>query len=326
MKKQCINAFLLASALIVSASSAEAATFDWAIIGNPGNPDDVHGDGYGSVGYQYSIAAKEVTTAQYVEFLNAVAATDTYGLYNTNMSSSASYQGITRSGGSGSYEYSSNAGWENRPVVYVSWYDTLRFTNWLHNGQLTGAQNNTTTEYGAYDMSLGTSVVRLSGAEYWLPSEDEWYKAAYYNPVNEEYYNYATGSDTLPSRTVPSGDTGNSANYYDDNSHLGLLDVGAYDESESPYGTYDQNGNVWEWNEALIGSNRGLRGGSWGSSAFTLAASFRHSTTVTTEHNGIGFRVASSYIGGDVAVPEPASVGLVLLSVGGLILRWAKKV
>ncbi len=314
--------------LLLSAGNAGAVSFDWAVIGNAGNSADT--TGYGSVGYEYSISKHEVTTVQYVEFLNSVAKTDTNGLYNMNMGDSTDYSGISRTGSSGSYVYSANAGWENRPVVYVSWYDTLRFANWLHNGQLTGAQDNTTTEYGVYDMSLGTSVVRITGADYWLPSEDEWYKAAHYDPNKNDgaggYWLYATGSNTLPLSTTIEGDTGNSANYYNGSSLLGLTDVGAYDESESPYGTYDQNGNVGEWNEALIGANRGVRGGSWRTGASILPSSNRNNRNPTNEYDSVGFRVASSFTGDEVgAVPEPASVGLVLLSVGGLVLRRAKR-
>lgn len=319
--------------LLLCASSADAVNFDWAVIGNAGNPAD--NTGFGSVSYEYSIATTEVTNAQYIEFLNAVATTDTYGLYNSNMGST--HGGITQSGISGSFSYSlknNDTNWANRPVVYVNWYDALRFVNWLQNGQLAGAQDNTTTEYGAYDMSLGASVVRLAGADYWLPSEDEWYKAAYYSPGGV-YYNYATGTDTFPNNNPPDNDTGNSASFYFSGYTLGspyyTTEVGAYDESESPYGTYDQNGNVWEWNETLIGLGylgyRGLRGGSWSDGAYGLPSSYRNSDNdyhPIEEDYGVGFRVASSFIEGD-AVPEPASVGLLLLSVGGLVLRRAKR-
>jgi len=77
--------------------------------------------------------------------------------------------------------------------VYVSLYNALRFANWVQNVQPTGLQTASTTENGAYDISLGDNVVRKSGALVWLPNEDEWYKAAYYSPSN---------------------DTGNSANFY----------------------------------------------------------------------------------------------------------------
>ncbi|MDX9703883.1 MAG: SUMF1/EgtB/PvdO family nonheme iron enzyme [Candidatus Auribacterota bacterium] len=324
--------YLALSVLLLSASSAIAVSFDWAVIGNLGNQKDTHGAGYGSVGYEYSISKTEVTTAQYVEFLNAVAATDTKGLYNTNMADSTFYKGISRTGSPGSYVYSANAGWENRPVVYVSWYDTLRFANWLHNGQITGEQDNTTTEYGAYDMSQGALVVRLTGADYWLPSEDEWYKAAYYDPVEEVYYDYAAGSNTPPNNNEPDNDTGNSANYNNNGYTLGspyyTTEVGAYDKSQSPYGTYDQSGNVWEWTEAFItGGYRGLRGGSWSHYASHMSASNRSYYDLPTyEYDRIGFRIASSFTGEEQdVIPEPASIGLVLLSATGLVLRRARK-
>ena len=109
--------------------------------------------GYGSVAYDYRIGTTEVTNAQYVDFLNAVAATDPYGLYNTSMGSDTR-GGITRSG-SGTipdpYIYSvkadavgqgpggSDYAYADKPVVYVSWGDAARFSNWLNNGQPTRA-------------------------------------------------------------------------------------------------------------------------------------------------------------------------------------------
>jgi hypothetical protein len=122
-----------------------------------------------------------VSNTEYVRFLNSIAATDTTGLYNTNMGVS-SFGGITRSGGSGAYTYSAIAGRENMPVNYVSFYDVLRFANWLHNGQPTGAQSSTTTEDGAYTFSGPTTVgARNGGAKFAVATEDEWYKAAYYS-------------------------------------------------------------------------------------------------------------------------------------------------
>ena len=307
---------LLLVLLLSTSSAMGAVSFDWAVIGNAGNAAD--DTGYGAVDYEYSIATTEVTTAQYVEFLNAVAATDTHGLYNSDMGSSSYYSGISRTMGLDGYVYSANAGWENRPVAYVSWYDTLRFANWLHNGQ----QGQGTTEYGAYDMSLQStnpaSIVRLSGATYWLPSEDEWYKAAYYSPAGV-YYDYATGSNYEPTAGV-------DANYYDggyaEGSPYYSTEVGEYD-NESPYGTYDQNGNVYEWNETAIGPARGMRGGSWYRYGYDLLSGYRYYNDTTYEDFTRGFRVAGS--GETTVVPEPMSVGLVLLSVGGLLLRRAKR-
>jgi formylglycine-generating enzyme required for sulfatase activity len=171
-----------ASALILAVGGvAHAVTMDWVTVGDPGNACDTQSQGcFGSVGYTYLISKYETTNAQYAEFLNAVAATDTNGLYHTRMGvADPDSGGITRSGSSGSYTYSTIVGREDMPVNWVSFYDNLRFANWLHNGQPTGAQDSTTTEDGAYTFSSATSVgARNAGATIFLPSEDEWYKAA----------------------------------------------------------------------------------------------------------------------------------------------------
>ncbi len=327
---------LLLAALCCAPAHA-AVTFDWATVGNPGNADDIHGAGYGGVDGIYRISKTEVTNAQYTEFLNAVAATDSFGgsdptLYNTSMGSST-WGGILRSGSAGSYTYSVKpaavgAGpggadgddytYANKPVVYVSFFDAMRFTNWLHNGQGSGG-----TETGVYNISDGLSEVRAADAKYWIPSEDEWYKAAYYDPNagggSGAYYCYPTSTNGVPNNNLPSADTGNSANFFDSGYTTGdssypMTDVGAYALSESPYGTFDQGGNVWEWNETVISpSFRGLRGGSWSTDDFDLRAAFRNSFSPTSESGNIGFRVAT--------VPEPSTVLMGALAAVGLLLR-----
>ena len=148
------------------------------------------------------------------------------------------------------------------PVIFVSWYDALRFANWLHNGQGSGD-----TETGAYTLDGGTltpsnglSITRNAGALWFLTSEDEWYKAAYHqnDGVTANYFDYPTGSDTAPIAEPPAGGS-NSANY---EQVFDVLTVGgAYTASDSSYGTFDQGGNVWEWNESLILDRRGFEGG-----------------------------------------------------------------
>lgn len=118
---------------------------------------------------------------------------------------------------------------------------------------------------------------------------------------------------------TPGSDTGNWANCSPATSPSGTLtDVGAYALSDSPSGTFDQGGNVWEWHEQIkSGSARGLRAGSWGSSAGNLAAGDSISVGPTGEDPGIGFRVAS--------IPEPSTALLVLTGLGSLALRYRRR-
>jgi formylglycine-generating enzyme len=316
--------------IALSAPAFAAVTIDYVPVGNAGNASDpATGSLYGAVAYNYKIAKNETTIAQYAEFLNAVAATDTYSLWNSSMSGDLNIAGITRSGSSGSYAYSVS-GSGNRPITYVSWFDAARFTNWLHNGQPTGAQNASTTEDGAYTLNGATSGEGFSknvGATVWIPSENEWYKAAYYDPNKGGigvggYWQHATQSDTLTGNTVG---VATSANYYDgdyavtqsasySSSQNYLTDVGAYGlNSDSAYGTNDQAGNVFEWNDAVIGSSRGLRGGSWFDSSLDLAASGRYALSPSFGYFVVGFRVAS--------VPEPSSSLLTVLTASVLLTR-----
>ena len=172
---------LLLSLLI--APSASAVTIDWTFIGDPGNACDPQGpEGcFGGVLYAYRIGTYEVTNAQYAEFLNAKASSDPVALYNASMGSG--FGGITRTGSPGSYNYSAIAGREEMPVNFVLFYDAVRFANWMNNGQGTGD-----TETGAYTITAqgiaDNSITRNAGATILLPTEDEWYKAAYYDGIS----------------------------------------------------------------------------------------------------------------------------------------------
>jgi formylglycine-generating enzyme required for sulfatase activity len=327
---------------------ARAVTIDMVPVGNAGNANDT--TGYGGVNYPYQIGRYDVTIGQYTNFLNAVATTDTYSLYNASMATNLNVAGILQTGSTGSYTYSavgpagttpagaSSPG--NRPITYVDWFDSARFANWMANGQPTGAQSSTTTENGAYNVNGATSgnapaknvtnPNTSAAPTFFIPNENEWYKAAYFDPTLNSgsggYYTYATQSNTAPGNIVGSGT--NQANYnngvysvtqsgvLDPNQNY-LTDVGAFSGSGSFYGTFDQSGNVYQWND-LDGTSdffRGLRGGYWYDGASFLSSSGRHANVPSSESNFIvGFRLASP-----VAVPEPSTwvMGLAGIACGG---------
>jgi hypothetical protein len=337
----CLFAPLLA-ALVVSVFSAPAGAvqIDFVIVGDPGNPADTDvvtccdasqgTTGYGSVDYLYRIAKYELTNTQYAEFLNAVAKSDPNLLYNAFQASF----GITRSGASGNFSYQVTPGWEQRPAHFVNFFDGARFANWLHNGQPLGFQDATTTEDGAYTL-LGLNplgVPRNDGALYFVPSDDEWYKAAYWDPDLQVYYNYPTGSNTPPSADIPDGPPppANTANYWagppgpfdpafacDIVSPCEPTDVGAYVNSPSPFGTFDQGGNLFELTEAVNESGHVIRGGYYLRRVGDLSTVLRTQAPLNCENcGGLTLRVAAS-------VPEPGS-GL-LVALGLLALRRARR-
>jgi formylglycine-generating enzyme required for sulfatase activity len=274
---------------------------DTVLVGNPGNAAD--STNFGAVAYSYQIGRYEVTNAQYCEFLNAAARTDTYGLYNPGMA--GEYGGIIRNGAPGSHTYTIKDGMGNKPVNFVSWYDALRYANWLTNGKRNGG-----TEMGSYTLAPAGAGWRVTMpdhaalaagkvAKWVLASENEWYKAAYYDPGKPGgpgYWPYAAKGGGTPACNSGSG---------------APSDAGAFKDSASAYGTFDQNGNMWEWNETQGNGMCGVRGGSF---YLNDKASYMHSSTryvsnpPTFEFCNYGFRVAllGSVPGKNTALAGPA--------------------
>jgi formylglycine-generating enzyme required for sulfatase activity len=266
---------LLFGSLSVSASSVMIAI-------PTGSDCDPQPQGcFGSVVTSTQIADREVTNESYATFLNDVAASDPHGLYNPSMSDESNHGGITRTGESGSYQYAPIPGRENHPVNYVGWYDAARYINWLTTGG---------TETGAYDLTEQTPT-RMAGATYFLPSEDEWYRAAYRSEL--DWLDWPAGSNDPTTCSLPTSDP-NHARCFAFLVPPSVEATGSYPNSRSPIGAYDMGGNVWEWNEAIgPDGKRGLRAGSAFSELGRLESSFRHvDLKPETEIAGIGFRVA----------------------------------
>ncbi len=325
--------FLFCASFSLALQTASAVTIQWSPVGNPGNANDpATGTLYGGVDYSYKIGTYDVTNGQYAEFLNTKDPTGSnlLGLWDPNMGTSP-YGGISFFGDNlpGS-KYAVISGDGNHPVNYITFYDAVRFANWLNNGQ-----GNGDTETGAYTLlggtptpSNGSSLTRNSGATVFVPSENEWYKAAYYDPrttahggppADSHYWLYPTSSNSAPAAEAPPGGS-NSANY---NSVVAnLTDVGAYTGTTSPAGAFDMGGDVWQWDEAVtgtgVGTFRGLRGGLFKNPFnFINGSNFMRSSNQTfggptTVDYGNGFRVAS--------VPEPSTAILVAFAFGIICL------
>ncbi|MGI9178519.1 MAG: SUMF1/EgtB/PvdO family nonheme iron enzyme, partial [Pirellulales bacterium] len=308
--------------------------------------------GYGRVTEAYRIGKYEVTIGEYTAFLNAVAAVDPAGLYHpamAGMNGDATSAGIDRLGSSGSYTYAATGpagitpagatSAANRPIAYVDWYDAARFANWMANGQPAGPQNSTTTEHGAYDLSTavpGTLPVRATvnpntGAAptFFLPTENQWYKAAYYDPALRRgrggYYSFATRSNATPGNVI--GDAPNQVNYIAatgamtvtqqptiDPAQNYLTNVGAMRASPSSYGTFDQNGGVWELTESagMTGGGVILRGGAWTSFTSYLSSGYRLGASSIGVGSNAGFRLAAL-----PATAAPVAIDLVAVGDAG---------
>ncbi len=218
-------------------------------VGNPGNISDV--SGYGAVAYEYKIGKFEVNCAEYCEFLNAVAKTDSHSLYDGRMD--GEYGGISRSGSDGTYSYSVKDGWAKKPIGYITPQSAARFANWLTNGK-----GSADTENGSYKISSDSVTVpnhaTLAAGKtvsWVIASENEWYKAAYYDAkkgTSGGYWSYPAKSEDAPEANINTG---------------GPSDGGNFKNSASAYGTFDQGGNAWEFNDTKSGDKWGLRGGSW---------------------------------------------------------------
>lgn len=287
-------------------SGADQFTIDFVPISGATNPTS----GYGIVNHDYRMGTYEVTNDQWNKFVAA------YG---------------TVTGSQGGYGFSSYFTGANQPTESDSWFEAAQFVNWLNTS--TGHQaaykfigTPHTGDYTFVDWSAGdagydaASPYRNQNAYYFLPNEDEWVKAAYWNGTTLQ--TYATVGDVFPAQGHGT-DTG--WNYYDigyATNPYGPWTVGS--GSQELNGTYDMMGNNWEWVESPYddpaygaGSWRGARSGIWGSIYYYLQSSYRAGFGPAHETYGLGFRVAS--------VPEPGSIILLVCAAAAGLLWWKRR-
>ncbi len=317
---------------------AGQTSLQFVTVGDAGNVADstilVDGTtGYGSVAYSYQMGKFDVTLGQYCQFLNAVAKSDPYTLYKGGLGTDFSTQGIAQAGSSESYIYSvtgSAPGAVNMPVFDVTWGDTARFCNWLQNGQPVAPEGNGTTETGAYTLTGATSqaalmaVSRSTTAEFAIPTENEWYKAAYYKSgsTSAGYWSFPTQSNARPDNAISQTGTDNANSYvtaYSDPINF-LTPVGLFSASPGPYGTYDMGGDVNQWFETVDepGLTRCDGGGCYNVFVNALKSVGRGYGSPTIYAPEIGFRV--------VQVPEPGSLALLIAgAMIGLALIWQRR-
>jgi formylglycine-generating enzyme required for sulfatase activity len=314
----CLSFFVGCGGGSSSSSSATAlVNIETTPIGNSNNMADPD-TGFGAVNYEFAIGKYLVTVGQYVVFLNAVATVTNnqaiIDLWNEDMQSPLSYVSkgfISRTGlGTSDNPYiyqeildmSLSGNSSLRAVPNINWFAAARFANWINNGATKGAD----TESGAYTLNYATEgvFVKNADAKWWIPSEDEWYKSAYYDPTLNSgfggYYKFPTKSNAQVEKSIPTNNA-NSANYdgvMPDAQKI--TPVGAYAYSQSYYGTFDQGGLLWQWNDAVYKDhdgtplNRGMRGGSWSLGLINISKYAPRDYPPTYYDDDSGFRLAST--------------------------------
>jgi len=304
------TAFLAGSGLLITTAHADTFgtganqfTIDFATIGNPGNAAAAF-TGYGSVGYTYRLGTYAISQNQIDEATASGLAHLTAGRFSGDL-----------------------------PAALMTWYESAAFVNWLNVSKGFEPAYNLTWSGITWSMALWTAtdagydsnnLYRNSLAKYFLPSENEFYKAGYGMSDGSGYYSYPTSSETTPT-PVASGTNAGTAVFYPAASRPASVYAAG---GPSSYGTIGQGGNVTQWMEGNYSGNntdpagdRVLRGGNWLSTEGDLGSWSRFSTAPGTEGPNIGFRVASVEI-----IPEPTTYALFGLGASALVIAYRRKV
>ena len=332
-----------ALAMVTAHARAQGVTLDVATIGNPGNAANSSNPySLGSVAGTYFMSRTETTNAQYVAFLNAVdqGGTNPRGVYSSSMTSNANggidFNAAAATGSKYSVKSGAPSGspggtsYGSMPVNFVTWFSAARFVNWISAGQPSGTSATTAMDSGAYTLSSATSgnvVARNPGAQYFLPSQNEWYKAGFYN--GSSYTQYPTNSNSQPANTLTltgsnSGNWGNSAT-----PTTTPINTNAYANTVSSYGLYGMWGNVFEMTDTSVSGTASqfiTMGGNFNTllsnaNQWDATTSFVQGLSTSSASGGVGFRVGSI-----APVPEPETITLAAFGIVGLCgANWLKR-
>jgi hypothetical protein len=237
------------------ATSTEFGIQFVTIQGSLGRTSTPQGETLGATS-PYRIGRTEITTAQWLPFLNAAQGLGVPWL----QSATPGTWGATPSGPGGSWALESGIpSAADVPVWGITWQAAARFCNWLHNGAVTSAA---AFENGAYDTSTfgGTpglgftdQVRRSDGARFWIPDMDEWTTAAFSSPTQDGqvWWQYPGASNSAPIPGAPGTNATTSSGYGQIGDPFRLIPVGSYPLGMSGWGLLDTSGSAPEWLESL---------------------------------------------------------------------------
>lgn len=321
--------------------------FDFVTIGAVNNRayegggfDGTAYQGRGSVSYEYRMARMEVSTGQWLEFLNTIAplteSPDTFGVATT--------WGGRSVGGTppGDFELRPIANAAMVPVIGISWRSAAMYVNWLHNDKevsLAAISN------GAYDISTFGSdennhftdqITRSPGAKYWIPSLDEWIKAVHFDPNAEDSDHPGTGrwweqpngtDEPLIGGAPGEPGTQTSANVTtpppEEFRRWTDVPLGSYPDEETPWGLLDASGGAWEWTEEILFPDaprlRGIEGTLAGMGLDVADQDYVWAATALFPSGRVGgLRIAS-------AIPAPGASAVLACGVGIHCVRGRRR-
>lgn len=315
------------------------ATGNAAWQGN-GTPGD-RAIGRGSVGYEYKIGKFEVTSAQWAEFFSA-AYDRPVGDTIPHLIPPDFWGGIpttpTHTENPNARRWTTTPQTAMIPTGDISWRMAAIYCNWLHNGKAT---NREAFLNGAYDVSTfgyqGTvftdQLTHNADARYWIPTWDEWLKAAHYDPTKQNgdgslggWWLYPHRSDVAPVYGPPgvmvNGVLAQANAGWDQLNFPGFnpfnVQLGAYPEVTSPWGLLDVAGGTTEWTEevgyvnGIFPAFRHFDGTAWAFSPGLDLLNYNGGDFPSLAVYDLGFRIATS-----VPTPGISALGLgLILSLG----------